>query len=78
MLIIDEIDANLDEHVGEVINRILDEFKGTILMVTRSEMRLALAEYLWFIDQGKLIRIEDRRPTLARMKRSAEAGISTI
>ena len=74
LLIIDEIDANLDEHVGEIINRIMDEFKGTILMVSRSEVRLARAEYLWFIDQGKLIRIEDRRPTLARMKRSADAG----
>jgi len=61
LLIVDEIDANLDPQAGEVLDRVLDEFSGTILMVTRAESRLARADFFWHLDAGRLVRIEDRR-----------------
>lgn len=57
VLIIDEIDANLDPHVTEVLDRVMDEFPGTILMVTRSEKQLAKADFLWHLADGKLIKV---------------------
>lgn len=61
VLIVDEIDANLDPHVEAVLDRVLDEFAGTILMVTRSPERLRRADFLWHLDDGRLIRIQDQR-----------------
>jgi ABC-type multidrug transport system fused ATPase/permease subunit len=60
VLIIDEIDANLDLQAGEVLDRVMDEFAGTILLVTRSPSRLARADYLWHLEEGRLIRIEEQ------------------
>ena len=58
LLIVDEIDANLDPQAAAILDRVLDEFSGTILMVTRSESRLARADYFWHIDDGKLVKVE--------------------
>jgi ABC-type multidrug transport system fused ATPase/permease subunit len=61
LLIVDEIDANLDPQAAAVLDRVLDHFSGTILMVTRSDSRLARADYFWHLDGGRLVRIQDRR-----------------
>lgn len=61
LLIVDEIDANLDPRAAEVLDRVMDEFTGTILMVTRSGRRLARADYIWHLDNGQLTRIEEPR-----------------
>lgn len=61
LLIVDEIDANLDPHAAEVLDRVMDEFTGTILMVTRAKSRLARADYIWHLEDGKLTRIEEQR-----------------
>jgi len=61
LLIVDEVDANLDPNVEVVFDRVLDTFSGTVLMVTRSENRLKQADYLWHLDGGKLVKIEDLR-----------------
>lgn len=60
LLIIDEIDANLDREAAEVLNRVLDHYPGTILMVTRNAERLAKAQLVWHFAQGKLVKVEDR------------------
>jgi ABC-type multidrug transport system fused ATPase/permease subunit len=60
LLIVDEIDANLDPQAAKVLDRVLDEFSGTILMVTRVPSRLARADYFWYLESGRLLRIEDR------------------
>jgi len=62
LLIVDEIDANLDPQAAEVLNQVIDEFSGTILMVTRGKNRLDRADYFWHFDGGRLIWVEDRRP----------------
>jgi ABC-type multidrug transport system fused ATPase/permease subunit len=61
LLIVDEIDANLDPQAAEVLDRVLDDFSGTILMVTRAQSRLDRADYFWHFDDGRLIRVEDRK-----------------
>lgn len=60
LLIVDEIDANLDPRAASVLDRVLEEFSGTVLMVTRSEHRLTTVDACWYLDGGKLVRIEDR------------------
>lgn len=55
LLIVDEIDANLDPQAAAVLDRVLEEYTGTVLMVTRSESRLAGADACWRLDSGKLV-----------------------
>lgn len=58
ILIIDEIDANLDEQTALVLEKVICEFPGTVLMVSRSEDRLALADIYWRLENGKLVAVE--------------------
>lgn len=59
ILIVDEIDANLDADAAAVLDRVLDDFSGTVLMVTRNPARLARADQHWYLDKGCLVRIVD-------------------
>jgi len=61
LLIVDEIDANLDPDAEAVLDRVLDSYGGTILMVTRSPARLSRADLVWHLDNGRLVAVEDRR-----------------
>ncbi|ORJ62177.1 ABC transporter ATP-binding protein [Geothermobacter hydrogeniphilus] len=58
ILIIDEIDANLDPDAAAVLDRVLEDFAGTVMMVTRNPARLARADQRWYLQQGRLVRIE--------------------
>ncbi len=66
LLIVDEIDASLDPQAAAVLDRVLDEFSGTILIVTRVESRLSRADFFWHLDGGRLVRVEDRNQYLTR------------
>ena len=61
ILIVDEIDANLDPNAASVLDQVLDNFSGTVLMVTRSEARLAKADFLWHLVDGRLEYTTDQR-----------------
>lgn len=63
ILIVDEIDANLDAHVGGILDQVIESFPGTVLMVTRSAQRLARADYLWSLQDGRLAAIEQPSKT---------------
>ena len=52
ILIIDEIDANLDRQTGLILENVIKNFPGTVLMVSRSAFRLALADTFWHIRKG--------------------------
>jgi len=54
ILIVDEIDANLDQQAIRVLVDVLNDFTGTVLMVSRFEDRLAMADYYWHLKDGKL------------------------
>ena len=64
ILVIDEIDANLDEQTAQVLEKVIREFSGTVLMVSRSADRLALADMYWRLEKGELMAVEtnDRPP----------------
>jgi len=71
VLIVDEIDANLDEHVAGVLDRVLDSFPGTILMVTRNEERLDRADWYWYLEDGRLVKTAPRSG-------STQAGLRAV
>jgi len=55
ILIVDEVDANLDQQTAQVFQQVVREFHGTVLMVSRSEDSLALADLHWCLEKGKLV-----------------------
>jgi ABC-type multidrug transport system fused ATPase/permease subunit len=57
VLMLDEVDANLDPFAAEVFARAMQQFRGTILMVSRSEARLSLVDQLWLLEDGRLQQI---------------------
>lgn len=67
ILMVDEIDANLDRHVAGVLDRVLDEFKGTVLIVTRTEARLGRADWFWHLQDGRLTRTGQQLESVCRL-----------
>lgn len=72
ILIVDEIDANLDTHAAKVLDRVLDDYRGTVLMVSRSSERLARADLLWRMVNGRLVQVEPRLPKSIECLKSTE------
>ena len=66
ILIVDEIDANLDQQAIRVLVDVLNDFTGTVLMVSRFEDRLAMADYFWHIKDGRLDTITQNAPKKTR------------
>ncbi|MCP4342585.1 MAG: ABC transporter ATP-binding protein [Desulfobulbaceae bacterium] len=65
ILILDEIDANLDEQSALMLEEVIRGFSGTVLMVSRSSDRLALADIYWRLAKGKLVAVEsNEKPPL--------------
>lgn len=54
ILVIDEIDANLDHEALKVLEDVLNDFRGTVLLVSRSPEILAMADCYWQLAEGKL------------------------
>jgi len=54
ILIVDEIDASLDQEAVKVYVDVITSFSGTVLMVSRFADRLALADEYWCLVNGKL------------------------
>lgn len=55
VLLLDEADVNLDPETGEVFNRILANYRGTVLMVTHRLDRARAADVIWYLENGKLL-----------------------
>jgi len=55
ILIIDEMDANLDEQAVQVLEKVIVNFPGTVLMVSRSAERLTLADDCWHLEVGRRV-----------------------
>ena len=58
ILILDEIDANLDQQTALMLENVIKGFAGTVLMVSRSSDRLALANIYWQLANEKLVVVE--------------------
>jgi ABC-type bacteriocin/lantibiotic exporter with double-glycine peptidase domain len=61
ILIVDEMDANLDKHAAQILEKVIQNFKGTVLMVSRAEERLSLADCYWHLEAGELVKITEKR-----------------
>jgi ABC-type multidrug transport system fused ATPase/permease subunit len=57
ILILDEADANLDVQASSVIDRVLGEYTGTVLLVSHRRDRIAKADVVWFMDNGRLLEV---------------------
>lgn len=54
ILLLDEADANLDPRSRPIVERILDRFNGTVLIVTHQREWLEKAHVLWHLENGTL------------------------
>ncbi|MEA3231936.1 MAG: ABC transporter ATP-binding protein, partial [Thermodesulfobacteriota bacterium] len=67
IILLDEADAHLDKNAGKVLNRILSQYKGTIIWVTHKLDRLNSADCIWNIEKGNLVNVTPQR----RLRQSA-------
>lgn len=81
LLLLDEVDANLDAQATAVVDRVLAEHRGTVLVIAHRVERLAAADVIWHLDVGRLIEagppeqlLNSNGPT-ARLFRSREKAV---
>jgi ABC-type multidrug transport system fused ATPase/permease subunit len=55
VLLLDEADVNLDPCSNQIIDDVLRDQRGTVLMVTHRIERVARADAVWLVDQGRLV-----------------------
>jgi len=55
LLLLDEVDTNLDPQASIVIDRVLNEHGGTILLVTHHLKHIAAADIIWYLENGRLV-----------------------
>ena len=60
LLILDEIDANLDQHAEDVLSHVLDRYPGTVIMATRSTKLIERADLCWHMEDGRLAGVTER------------------
>jgi ABC-type multidrug transport system fused ATPase/permease subunit len=72
ILLLDEADAHLDAPSRDILKRAIEQFDGTVIAVTHDPELLPLADRIWRIRDGRLIRVdvaaareEEGRPHLA-------------
>ena len=55
LLLLDEVDANLDVQATAIVDRILANHQGTVLLITHRTERLAAADVIWYLEEGRLV-----------------------
>ena len=55
VLLLDEADANLDRFSAGLIDRVIESFPGTVILVTHRRERLVRADRIWHLDGGRLV-----------------------
>lgn len=61
ILLLDEADANLDEAGGRALDQVLQQFPGTIIMVTHQPERIAKADAIWQMENGRLVGVKQEK-----------------
>jgi ABC-type multidrug transport system fused ATPase/permease subunit len=72
ILLLDEFDANLDEETRALLDVVLEEFPGTVVMITRDEARIARADCIWRLEEGRMV--EDRERPVTTPTAGVEMG----
>ena len=55
ILLLDEVDANMDAASARLIDRVLDTYQGTVLLVSHRPERIARADVIWHVADGAII-----------------------
>ncbi|WP_017314349.1 ABC transporter ATP-binding protein [Mastigocladopsis repens] len=55
LLLLDEVDANLDVQATAVVDRVLAEHQGTVILITHRVERLATVDVIWYLEDGRLV-----------------------
>ncbi|HWQ95138.1 MAG TPA: ATP-binding cassette domain-containing protein, partial [Gammaproteobacteria bacterium] len=55
LLLLDEVDSHLDPQAGAILDRVLAEHRGTVLIVTHNAERIAAADVIWHLEGGRLV-----------------------
>jgi len=55
LLLLDEAEANLDPRAAALVDAVLESFPGTVLMATHRPERLAAADLVWHLAEGRLV-----------------------
>ncbi len=61
ILLLDEADTNLDATASAILEQLLDQYHGTILMVSHQQKYVLMADQVWYLQSGKLV--EQGTPT---------------
>ena len=61
ILLLDEFDANLDEETRSLLDDVLEDYPGTVVMITRDEGRIARADRVWRLEEGRMVEDRDLR-----------------
>lgn len=54
VLLLDEADANLDGAAIVALNRVIDRFEGTVLMVTHRDAAVSACDRVWTLNAGRI------------------------
>ena len=55
ILLLDEVDANLDHSSKQLLDQILENYNGTVIMVSHQYERICKADMIWHLDKGHII-----------------------
>ena len=55
ILLLDEADTHLDDEANRVLDKVVAEYQGTIIMATHRLERLAQADLIWRLENGALV-----------------------
>lgn len=59
MLVLDEAEAHLDVDAAAVVDRVLDDHRGTALVVTHRRELVDRADAVWFLVDGRVAEVGD-------------------
>jgi ABC-type multidrug transport system fused ATPase/permease subunit len=60
ILLLDEFDANLDEETRSLLDDVLEDYPGTVIMISRDPARIARADRLWRLEEGCMVEQRDQ------------------
>lgn len=55
ILLLDEADANLDYNSKKLLDKILDSYSGTVVMITHNFERVTQADFVWYVAEGRIL-----------------------
>ena len=64
LLLLDEVDAHLDEASRAIVHKAIRSYPGTVLWVTHRSDVLAVADATWRMEAGRLVRKDNRTRVL--------------